>query len=79
MNYRDETGGGYEMCLMYNLSSIGTIGGNFERALQNRPKTLGKISCSALSAPENERYYYDFSLPDHQGMDTIVNQVNSNF
>ena len=57
---------------MYDLSSL-TISGNFETALNARPKNLATISCSAGSAPENERFQYDTS----DGLDTIVNQVSS--
>ena len=57
---------------MYDLSSL-TISGNFETALNARPKNLDTISCSAGSAPENERFQYDTS----DGLDTIVNQVSS--
>ena len=59
---------------MYDLSSL-TISGNFETALNARPKNLATISCSAGSAPENERFQYDTS----DGLDTIVNQVSSLF
>jgi len=62
----------YEKCLMYDLRSLGTIGGNFETALNNRPKNLATIACSDGSAPENERFQYDTS----DGLDTIVNQWN---
>jgi len=61
----------YEKCLMYDLSSL-TISGNFETALNARPKNLATIACSAGSAPENERFQYDTS----DGLDTIVNQWN---
>ena len=57
---------------MYDLSSL-TISGNFETALNARPKNLATMSCSAGSAPENERFQYDTS----DGLDTIVNQVSS--
>ncbi len=57
---------------MYDLRSLGTIGGNFETALNNRPKNLATIACSDGSAPENERFQYDTS----DGLDTIVNQVS---
>lgn len=57
---------------MYDLSSL-TISGNFETALNARPKNLETIACSAGSAPENERFQYDTS----DGLDTIVNQVSS--
>jgi len=68
--------GEYESCKMYNLSSLGTLGGNFDRALQNRPKVLDAIACSEGIPSEDLRYYYDFSADDHKGMDTIVNQWN---
>ena len=58
--------------MMYDLSSL-TISGNFETALNARPKNLATMSCSAGSAPENERFQYDTS----DGLDTIVNQVSS--